>query len=40
MDYSEADFYPDTLGLAEIADIGGLGVWGLCPQPAQRVLGQ
>jgi len=27
-------FYPDTLGLGEIASIGGkmLGVWGLCPQ--------
>ena len=27
-------FYLDTLGLGEIASIGGemLGVWGLCPQ--------
>jgi len=23
------EFYPDTLGLGEVADIGG--VWGLCP---------
>ena len=29
-----AVFYSDTLGLGEIASIGGkvLGVWGLCPQ--------
>jgi len=31
--FIEAGFYPDTLGLGEVADWGNmLGVWGLCPQ--------